>query len=42
MITNLDKIQTNYDEIKELLLKSSGSGLTYGIVTHQMQKLLQR
>ncbi len=40
MITNLDKIQTNYDEIKELLLKSSGSGLTYGIVTHQMQKIV--
>lgn len=40
MITNLDKIQENYEEIKELLLKSSGSGLTYGIITHQMQKIV--
>jgi len=40
MITNLDKIQENYEEVKELLLKSSGSGLTYGIVTHQMQKIV--
>ena len=40
MITNLDKIQENYEEIKGLLLKSSGSGLTYGIVTHQMQKIV--
>ncbi len=40
MITNLDKIQENYEAIKELLLKSSGSGLTYGIITHQMQKIV--
>lgn len=40
MIINLDKIQDNYSEIKELLLKSSGSGLTYGIITHQMQKIV--
>lgn len=40
LIINLDKIQANYEEVKDLLLKSSGSGLTYGIITHQMQKIV--
>lgn len=40
LINTLDQVQTNYEDLKELLLKSSGTGLTYGIVTHQMQKIV--
>jgi len=40
IITNLKKIEVNYTEMKETLLKSAGSGLAYSLVIHEIGKMI--
>lgn len=37
----LDRIQVNYDEITDNLMKSAGAGLNLVVVVHQMQKIIK-
>ena len=40
ILTNLKKIETNYSEMKDTLLKSAGSGLAYSLVIHEIEKMI--
>lgn len=40
IITSLKKIETNYTEMKDTLLKSAGSGLAYSLVIHEIGKMI--
>lgn len=40
ILTNLKKIETNYTEMKDTLLKSAGSGLAYSLVIHEIEKMI--
>ena len=40
IITHLKKIENNYSEMKDTLLKSAGSGLAYSLVIHEIGKMI--
>lgn len=40
ILTNLKKIETNYNEMKDTLLKSAGTGLAYSLVIHEIEKMI--
>ncbi len=40
ILTSLKKIETNYSEMKDTLLKSAGSGLAYSLVIHEIEKMI--
>lgn len=40
ILTSLKKIENNYVEMKDTLLKSAGSGLAYSLVIHEIEKMI--
>lgn len=40
ILNNLKKIEINYTEMKNTLLKSAGSGLAYSLVIHEIEKMI--
>ncbi len=40
ILTNLKKIEVNYNEMKDTLLKSAGTGLAYSLVIHEIEKMI--
>lgn len=40
ILSNLKKIEINYNEMKDTLLKSAGSGLAYSLVIHEIEKMI--
>ena len=40
IIDNLHKIEENYNDMKETLLKSAGTGLAYSLIIHEIEKMV--
>lgn len=40
ILQNLKKIENNYNDMKDTLLKSAGSGLAYSLVIHEIEKMI--
>ena len=40
IIVDLQKIEVNYIDMKETLLKSAGSGLAYSLIIHEIEKMV--
>jgi len=40
IISDLQKIESNYVDMKETLLKSAGSGLAYSLIIHEIEKMV--
>lgn len=40
ILSNLKKIETNYNEMKDTLLKSAGTGLAYSLIVHEIEKMI--
>jgi len=40
ILTNLNKIEENYNDMKDTLLKSAGTGLAYSLIIHEIEKMV--
>jgi len=40
IIRYLDRIEKEYEDINEILLKSAGAGLNLSVVIHEMEKII--
>jgi signal transduction histidine kinase len=40
ILANLNKIEENYNDMKDTLLKSAGTGLAYSLIIHEIEKMV--
>jgi len=40
ILNNLNKIEENYNDMKDTLLKSAGTGLAYSLIIHEIEKMV--
>lgn len=40
VVTLIEKIEVNYNSLKDVVLKSSGTGLAYSLVMHEVEKMV--
>ncbi len=41
VLNSIEKIENNYNSLKDIVLKSSGTGLAYSLVMHEIEKMVE-